>query len=160
VAKKVQIHIFGSVAEGSTYKTQLLVKKTFFDLCNEFENLSYFGGYDNEAIEGVLDKYQIMLAPYKSDHYSTRYIEPLRYYHALNRGLEVISTPIPALKNVSEFVHVIRSSDDFWTVLRGLSNEPEGEKNHVNQFKAVTWNTRARSLVELVQHYNGTKKVR
>ena len=150
---KVELHVFGSLAEGSTTNTQLLVRTTFESLCSEFPNFTYFGAYDNQAIESILDNYQIMLAPYKSDHFSTRYIEPLRYYHALNRGLEIISTPIPALRDLAEFIHVIRSPDDFSTVLGDLSKSPDSWRNDRNQFKAVTWNVRAKSLVALAENY-------
>lgn len=150
---KVELHVFGSLAEGSTTNTQLSVRTTFYNLCSEFPNFTYFGAYDNEAIEAILDNYQVMLAPYKSDHFSTRYIEPLRYYHALNRGLEIISTSIPALRDLEEFIHVIRSPDDFWTVLRDLSKSLDGWRNDRNQFEAVTWNVRAKSLVALARRY-------
>jgi hypothetical protein len=151
---KVELHVFGSLVQGNTANTQL-VRTTFYNLCSEFPNFTYFGAYNNEAIESILDNYQVMLAPYKSDHFSTRYIEPLRYYHALNRGLEIMSTPIPALRDLAEFIHVIRSPDDFWMVLRELSKSHDSWRNDRNPFKAVTWNDRGKSLAALAQKYIG-----
>jgi hypothetical protein len=150
---KVELHVFGSLAEGSTTDTQLSVRSALNNLCSEFPNFSYCGAYNNQAIEGILDNYQIMLAPYKSDHFSTRYIEPLRYYHALNRGLEIISTPIPALCGLTDFIHVVHSADDFRLVLRDLSKSLDSWRNDGNRFKAVTWHIRAKSLVALAQNY-------
>jgi hypothetical protein len=147
----IELHVFGSLAEGSTSKTQKLVRTAFQDLCNDFPNVTYFGAYNNEAIEAILDKYQFMLAPYKVDHFSTRYIEPLRYYHALNRGLEVISTPIPALRDMAAFIHVVKSPDDFWSTLRRLSMSTDVWRNASNRFEPITWRARARSLVMIIQ---------
>jgi hypothetical protein len=147
----IELHIFGSLAEGSTSKTQKEVRTAFHGLCNDFPNVTYFGAYNNEAIEAILDRYQVMLAPYKVNHFSTRYIEPLRYYHALNRGLEVISTPIPALRDMAAFIHVIESPDDFWGTLRSLSMNADVWRNDSNRFKPITWRARARSLVTIMQ---------
>jgi hypothetical protein len=150
---KVELHVYGSLAEGSAPDTQISVRTAFEALCKEFCNLIYFGPYSNESMEGILDRYQIMLAPYKVEHVSTRYIEPLRYYHALNRGLEVISTPIPAVRDASDFIHVINSADAFWLVLRRLSEDIDNRRNDEHRYTLVTWNTRARSLISIAEHH-------
>jgi hypothetical protein len=147
----IELHIFGSLAEGSTSKTQRVVRAAFNNLCDEFPNVTYFGAYNNDAIQGILDKYQVMLAPYKVNHFSTRYIEPLRYYHALNRGLEIISTPIPALRDMAAFIHVIESPEEFWVTLRKLSTNIDVWRNDGSRFKPITWRARARSLVTILQ---------
>jgi hypothetical protein len=155
---KVELHLFGSLAEGSTHKTQLLVRTAFEALRKEFRNFAYFGSYSNESIEGILDRYQIMLAPYKVNDLSTRYIDPLRFYHALNRGLEVISTPIPAVHDASDFIHVINSAEDFRTVLRRLSEDVANWRNDERRYVPVTWNTRARYFVSIAEHQIASRR--
>jgi hypothetical protein len=150
-AGKVELHIHGSLAYGSSPRTQTMVKAAFEALQRDFPNLIYHGPYLNENIEGILDGYQIMLAPYKINDPSTRYIEPLRFYHALNRGLEVISTAIPGVAGLADCIHVIDSAASFLTVLDRLTNDTTRWRNDGKRYRPVTWNDRARAMVAIAE---------
>lgn len=70
-------------------------------------NIKYHGAYSMADLPGILKRYRISVAPYRTDTLLTRYIDPLRFYHCLNAGLEVISTDIPQARYMRDWVHVV-----------------------------------------------------
>jgi len=62
----------------------------------KYKNFEYFGSYDNDDLEVILKKFSIGLIPYKISAL-TLYINPDKYYHYSNAGLNIISSFIPAI---------------------------------------------------------------
>ena len=88
------------------------------------------------SLPELLARTPVMFAPYKMGSKLTRYIDPLRYYHCLNSGMEVVSTDIPQAHMLAErfrctkAVGVLKTHDDrrehYIVPLRAAHLEIEG----------------------------------
>lgn len=71
-------------------------------------NLTYFGSYRNAELATMLSSYNVGIMPYRALHPLTRYINPDKIYHYLCAGMEVVSTPIPQVLKMQQYIHVCR----------------------------------------------------
>jgi hypothetical protein len=111
-------------------------------------NITYHGPYTMAELPEILSRYRISVAPYLSDSPITRYIDPLRFYHCLNAGLEVVSTDIPQARFMADAVHVVSdvtSCAETLAAIRagGLAKQPA--------YRPITWQQRADRLVEIIR---------
>ena len=114
----------------------------------ERSNIRYHGPYTMADLPAILSRYRISVAPYRSDMQMTRYIDPLRFYHCLNAGLEVISTDIPQARYMRDWVHVVTNvaaCADTLEAIRsgGLAKQPA--------YSPITWEQRVERLVEILR---------
>jgi hypothetical protein len=75
------------------------------------------GAYRDDDLPQILCDYRVGVLPYKKDDKLTRFIAPLTYYHYLNSGLDVVSSPIPAASGLAPYIHIVDQPD--WSVLSG-----------------------------------------
>ena len=134
-------HLHGEVVR------EPLIKEAFGRLL-VYSNVMYHGAYANSDIGSILKCYDISLAPYRNDR-STRYIDPLRYYHCLNGGLEIITIPIPRALDMRDRVHIISSAQEFPPLLNGLQSGAVNRRNGDGE-KAITWTQRAGELLNIL----------
>ena len=142
-------HIYGSLAEGSTPATRRRIQKAMATLVSR-PNILHHGTYVNADLESILSRFSVMLAPYRLGDTSTRYIEPLRYHHAHNNGVAVLTTDIPAARIFAGRVAVIWDRPSFEWALAGVAERQEGAG--LNEAE-VTWEQRASQLVEIASLY-------
>jgi hypothetical protein len=114
----------------------------------QLTNVTYYGTYASPDIASILERYDITLAPYRIDR-STRYIDPLRYYHCLNSGLEIITSPIPRALDMRECMHIISSAEEFRPLIAALQSGAVKRKNG-DEREAKTWTDRATELLDLL----------
>jgi hypothetical protein len=111
-------------------------------------NISYHGPYTMGDLPGILQSYRVTVAPYRTDGLLTRYIDPLRFYHCLNAGLEVVSTDIPQARHMQDWVHVV---PDVATCVDTLAALRSGGAAKQPRYAPITWEQRADRLVEIVR---------
>jgi hypothetical protein len=111
-------------------------------------NVRYHGAYTTEQLPNILLQYRVLFAPYRTDHLSTRYIDPLRFYHGLNTAMEVITTAIPQALAMQEHLWLIADADEFVTALKAITEQGESKRTG---YVPVTWSQRAQELVKLIK---------
>jgi hypothetical protein len=111
-------------------------------------NIQYHGPYTMAELPAILECYRISVAPYRTGTDLTRYIDPLRFYHCLNAGLEVVSTDIPQARFMAKHVHVV---SDVMTCAKTLTAIQTGEVAKQPAYTPITWEQRADHLVEIIR---------
>jgi len=112
-------------------------------------NVHYHGTYIMADLEPILARHAVMFAPYRTDARVTRYLDPLRYYHALNSGMEIITTSIPQAEAYADRLHIVRTSEDVAHILDGLQTDERVRRN-AGGGPPITWDLRAAQLVEIL----------
>jgi hypothetical protein len=77
----------------------------------------------------------------------THYIDPLRFYHCLNAGLEVVSTEIPQARFMADYVHVV---SNVTSCAETLSAIRAGKLAKQRGYTPITWDQRADRLLEII----------
>ncbi len=111
-------------------------------------NVRYHGAYTMAELPGILSQYRISVAPYRMGDLLTRYIDPLRFYHCLNAGLEVVSTDIPQARYMEDQIHVV---SDVTTCAETLTAIRAGRLAKQPAYTPITWEQRAERLVEIIR---------
>jgi hypothetical protein len=119
-------------------------------------NIQYHGPYCMADLPGILSRYRISIAPYRMDTILTRYIDPLRFYHCLNAGLEVISTDIPHARYMADWVHVV---SDVESCAETLAAVQAGQLVKPQHYAPITWDQRADRLVAILRDLPRTIKL-
>jgi hypothetical protein len=138
----VQFHL-----HGWTRPHDAVTAERIKTIASKNDNVIYHGGYTTAELPGILASYRVTVAPYRVNTPITRYIDPLRYYHCLNAGLEVISTDIPQARFMERSVHVV---PDAATCVRVLEDVRSGRLVKQPSYTPITWEKRAERLVEIV----------
>jgi hypothetical protein len=110
-------------------------------------NIHYHGPYTMADLPSILRAYRVSVAPYRTDSALTRYIDPLRFYHCLNAGLEVVSTDIPQARYMRNWVHVV---PDVAACVDTLAALQTGTSAKQPAYTPITWEQRADKLVEIL----------
>ena len=110
-------------------------------------NVHYRGPYSMDDLPTILRSYKVSVAPYRTNTVLTRYIDPLRFYHCLNAGLEVISTDIPQARYMQEWVHVV---PDVCGCAATLAAILSGTAAKQPAYRPITWEQRADRLTEII----------
>ena len=139
----IQFHLHGWTRQNDT-----LTMMQIAALDRRHANIHYHGSYTMADLPGILSAYQVSVAPYRTDTILTRYIDPLRFYHCLNAGLEVISTDIPQARYMRDWVHVVT---DVAGCADTLSAIRSGTSAKQPAYCPITWEQRAARLVEILR---------
>jgi hypothetical protein len=126
------------------------IRERLCTLLRSRENIAYRGSYVARDLPQLLERYSITLAPYRTNTRRTRYLDPLRYYHCLNAGMEVVSTDIPQANILSDALHIVESPQEVGRLLSRLKRDPSNYKNVGRDTPLFTWSVRARRLMEIL----------
>ena len=137
----INFHVYGEIARDTPIKDA-------FRRITGFSNVIHHGAYTNSDISSILALYDITLAPYRIAR-STRYIDPLRYYHCLNNGLEIITTSIPRALDMREWMHIINCAHEFRSLVDGLGSGAVERRNDDGR-EPITWTHRAVELIAML----------
>ena len=120
-------------------------------------NVRYLGPYTTETLPGILASYRVSVAPYRTDTVLTRYIDPLRFYHCLNAGLEVVSTDIPQARQMRDWIHIV---SDVTSCVDTLAAIQSGAATKQPAYAPITWGQRADRLIEIIRTTSRTNRPR
>ena len=126
------------------------IRKHVEDTIATQPNVHYMGPYVNSDLPRILGDYVVTLAPYATPSPLTHYIDPLRYYHCLNSGMEVISTPIPKARDFGDSLHIVRRPDEVASLVKGLANGSVAKRNAGSTADIHNWRARAKRLLAFV----------
>jgi O-antigen/teichoic acid export membrane protein len=113
-------------------------------------NIRHDGGYATQEIGSILARHDVTVAPYVMGALQTRYIDPLRYYHCLRAGLELITTAIPAARLISGQAHVVETPEQALTAIHGLRNGAVRRRNADPRGRVPDWRDRATTLLAIL----------
>jgi hypothetical protein len=124
------------------------VADQFQRLLQDKTNIHFRGVYTMDELTGILSRYSVTFAPYVTGVRQTEYIDPLRFYHCLNSGMEVITTDIPQAQLMRHAVHVIHGEDDFAELFSetGLVKDLKQPA-----YEPLTWERRASQLIYILR---------
>lgn len=142
---------------GWTRSTDDITASRVRQLVDRHDNVLYHGPYSTDDLPGILRRYRLTVAPYVADAELTRYIDPLRFYHCLNAGLEVVSTAIPQARYMERFVHVVADPAACRQALMALQS---GRNHKQPAYSPITWDQRADRLIEIVSALPRTQRLR
>jgi hypothetical protein len=111
-------------------------------------NANYHGPYSMADLPRILAGYKVTLAPYRTGTTLTHFIDPLRFYHCLNAGVEVVSTPIPQARDMSRWINVVTSVDTCSETLQAILQDRLGKQEH---YTPITWGQKATRLLEILR---------
>ncbi len=146
----MQFYVYGYVG-GEEIKARLNA------LTDERPNIIYAGPYQNSDIVKILADFGIMLAPYQHNHL-TRYIDPLRFYHGLRSGIEVVSTSIPAVNTMPHLIHVADCPETCAARLREIAENPNARLNTPHRIFVPSWHDKAEDFLHLLNEYRKTSR--
>ena len=116
-------------------------------ICARHANIHYYGSYAQDNLPTILGEFRISLAPYVTDIRMNRYIDPLRFYHCLNSGLQLISTSIPQAMHMQNWIHVVH---DPVQCVETLAKLQSGELAMRDTYTPITWQQREDRLVGIL----------
>jgi len=136
---------------GEVHRNNVLMRARLAEALNAQSNLRYLGAYSVSDIAQLVTAYDVTFVPYRTGIALTTYLDPLRFYHCLNSGMELITSDIPAVKHFGKAVHVVRGPDDIRHVLYRLRTNPDARRNTPDHYQPITWRRRAAQIVEAAQ---------
>jgi hypothetical protein len=149
LAPDVAFDIHGQISQGDPLIAARLAALA------QAPNITHRGPYDNAALPSLLAAYSVTLAPYVVSSRLTHYIDPLRYYHCLNSGMEVITTDIPAAEALRPHLHVVANPEAFVATLLSLGSDPGARRNNGLTALTHSWGAKARRLMEIAAQARG-----
>jgi len=141
-------HIHGQVSRNDAE-----IAASVHALCDGHDNVVYHGSYGLADLESILGSYAVTLAPYRTNTRLTRYLDPLRYYHCLNSGMEVISTAIPQTEFLRRGLHIVRTPAEVEPILRRLEETAEAKRNTAANYHRQDWQQRAEELIRIATEH-------
>jgi hypothetical protein len=145
---ETQFHLHGRASDNLVPTQQQLTA-----ICNTHSNIHYHGAYTHDDLPTLLRRYDVTLAPYCGDVPKIRYIDPERFYHCLNAGLEVVSTDIPAARRMSQWLNIARDPSECAAILAALRR---GNLAKRGAYSPITWEQRIKRLVEIIREHTKT----
>ena len=144
VNPQLSFHIHGQLSQSDP-----IVEDGLRTLTSGRPNVVYHGPYVNGDLPDLLRNYPVTLAPYITNSRLTRYIDPLRFYHCLNSGMEVISTDIPKARDLEAVLHIADAPEAIGALVERLRDRPETRRNPGSTQLEHNWRNRALKLLDL-----------
>jgi glycosyltransferase involved in cell wall biosynthesis len=143
-APELTFEIYGQIAGNNPE-----IRKRVEDAVKMQANVRHCGAYVNSDLPRILGDYTVTLAPYMLSSPLTYYIDPLRYYHCLNSGMEVISTAIPKAEDFGKQIHIARDPAEIGPLVKGLADSTIAKRNAGSTAAIYNWKNRAIRVIEL-----------
>jgi hypothetical protein len=137
-----QFHLYGWARPNDDLTREMLTA-----ICDRHANIRYCGPFALDSLPTILSDFRICLAPYVTGSLMTRYIDPLRFYHCLNSGMEVVSTSIPQAEHMIDWIHIVRDPLECAETLKALLY---GEIMKGHSYTPITWVQRVDRLVAIL----------
>ncbi len=138
-----EFHLHGWTRRNDPLTLSLILK-----LVQNHSNIRYYGPYTLDDLPRILGAYRISFAPYRMNSELTHYIDPLRFYHCLNAGLEMVSTDVPQARFMQEWVHVVQNPQECAKILADIQ---AGKVSKQPSYAPITWVKRVDQLIDILE---------
>ena len=117
------------------------------------ESIYYIGEQAYKDLPNYLANINVWILPFQ-DNELTRAVDPVKIYEYLAAGRDVISTPLPAIYQHSEFIHICSPLDFPSNVLNAINNpKTYDERLKVSLLmKKHTWESRVNDIIFILNH--------
>ncbi len=136
-----QFHLLGRMIDMAEQEIARLLQAN--------DNIKYFGAYQDADLGQILGGYAIMFAPYLANNFYTRYIDPNRYRHGLNSGLEVVTTEVPFSHVLGDRLHIVASPEQAASVFEKIEHEPDFRRSLGHPGQIYVWSDVATQLLDM-----------
>jgi hypothetical protein len=130
---------------GGVYDNEPSIVAEIDRLVAAHRNIRYHGRFDMDRIGDLLADYAVGLVPYRADFRMTRFINPDKLYHYLCAGLEVIASPIPAIRHFRPFLYQAADGPGVAAALQSI--RAGGLRNPGTLHQSLNWRVRSQELV-------------
>lgn len=141
---ELTFEIYGKISQDDPH-----IARCVADLGIRHMNIVYRGPYTNAELPRILAEYAVTLAPYVTEPRMTRYLDPLRYYHCLNSGMEVLSTEIPKAKEMEKRLYLVQDPCEVGPIVFSLRDRPSVGRNVAPKITGNDWRSRAVALMQI-----------
>lgn len=135
-------------------------KPAFESLLAEQRNIVHLGPYRDFALDELLGRYDVTFAPYVQDSSFTRNIDPIRYRHAVNSGMEVVTTDLPSARALAAPLHIVRTPAEAVAAFEAIEREPGARKVIGKDMPTYEWSGTARRFLEIVDAVSSRRSSR
>ena len=123
-------------------------------------NIVHLGPYRDFSLDELLGRYDVTFAPYVQDSPFTRNIDPIRYRHAVNAGMEVVTTDLPSARALAEPLHIVRTPAEAVAAFDAIEREPRARKVIGQNAPTYEWSGAARRFLEIVDDISSSRSSR
>lgn len=117
----------------------------------KLSNVTYFGKLSVEKVRELSHRAKVGIIPFKINDWLIKKAFPLKAFEYLSSGLEVISTPIEALRSYKEFFFLCSDYEDFNLNLHiALSSEKKYEEKRITLCKAQDYSIKFEQVLDLI----------
>jgi hypothetical protein len=134
---------------GAVYDNEPNIVAAIARLTASHRNIRYHGRFDLERIGQLLDDYTVGLVPYHTESVMTRFINPDKLFHYLCAGLEVIASPIPAIRRFTPYLYEAADAPAVVSALRRIRGGERRNPGDLHQ--SLNWRIRAQELLGFVE---------
>lgn len=117
----------------------------------DIKNVHFLGSRDREVLPGYLKKFDVCLNPFRPSRLS-RAVNPLKFYEYLASGKPIVSTPMPEMEALQDYVEIGAGRKGFIAAVeRALQDTPEKSKSRLLFSQEQSWEKRAREFGHRIQ---------
>ncbi len=142
---------------GAVYDDDPMTIRQIEQLTAARANIRYYGRFEFDQLQGILDNYTIGLLPYRADDVMTRFISPDKLFHYLCASLEVVASPVPGVRFYERYVHKMTDADSAARAIRRILEGGE-RRNPGNLHEKFNWRVRAREFCEALEPYMSERR--
>jgi hypothetical protein len=143
-APEMTIDLYGAV-----YDNEPGILSALDRLTAMHSNVRYYGRFDMDRIGEILSDYAVGLVPYRTAFGMTRFINPDKLFHYLCAGLEIIASPIPAVRCFRPYLY---EAADAPAVVSALHRIRNGERrNPGDLYESLNWRVRSQEFLRMVE---------
>lgn len=116
------------------------------------ENVSFVGVVEYSELPSFLRSIDVAIVPHVLSGL-TDSMNPLKVYNYLAAGVPIISTPVPNLDELAEFIHIAGDREAFVAAIeRCLENPHAGDDERRRAcLERISWSARASKILELLR---------
>lgn len=134
---------------GAVYDNEQSTVSAMDRLTATHGNVRYHGRFDMDRIGDILGDYSVGLVPYRIASEMTRFINPDKLFHYLCAGLEIIASPIPAMKSFRPYIYEAADAPAFLSALHRIRT---GERRNPGDLsKSLNWHVRSQEFLGMVE---------
>lgn len=142
--RNFDFHIYGPILSSKDEVNRLKKK---------YKNIYFMGEVSYIDLPKIMQTFSVGIIPHKVNKF-TESMDPLKIYEYLASGIPVITTNVNGVSNLSSFVYMVSSYDDFSEKINYL-NESKMSYSHelVRQSlnSNVNWSSKVEKLIEEIQ---------
>jgi len=131
-------------------------KREFINLSKKYDNLKFLGDIHYNQLPQQMKNIDIAIIPHKVNEF-TNSMNPLKLFEYLASGKPVITTGVAGTEDVSEYIYLANSKDEFVKTIKDVSIKIiNGKISAENVVKSVDdkwlWDKKTNEIIDIIIH--------